>query len=389
VGRFCGFIAFAATLAGVSAAHAASVTVGVMLTLSGPSAVLGQHARDGFQLAMKQFGGQLGGVDANIVVVDDELDPELAVQKVRNLIDSDKIDVFVGVIYSNVMMAVYEPLVDARIIVVSPNSAPSPIAGPQCSPYFFATSWQNDQNAEVMGEYARGLGYRRVVAIAPDYQAGWDMIAGFKRYFRGDVPVEILTRLGQLDFSEELKQIVDAKPDALFAFMPGGMGVDLIRQYEAAGLGESIPFLSAFTIDEATLSATGDAAIGFFSGAQWAPDLENPANKRFVASFEAEYGYVPSMYAQQAYDAALLIDSAVRGAGGDLVDKGRLISAFERAEFQSTRGDFRFNTNHIPIQDFYLVQAVKRGDQILTSAVKKVFDDHADAYVGQCPMQRH
>jgi branched-chain amino acid transport system substrate-binding protein len=378
-----------AAAAFASAAHSASVNVGVMLTLSGPSAVIGQHARDGFQLALKQFQGRLGNLDANIVIVDDELNPELAVQKVRSLIDNDKIDIFVGVIYSNVMMAVYEPLVDARIIVVSPNSGPSPIAGPQCSPYFFSTSWQNDQNPEVMGEYARRLGYKRVAAIAPDYQAGWDMIAGFKRYFRGEVPLQVLTRLGQLEFTDELKRISASKPDALFAFMPGGMGVELIRQYEAAGLGESIPFLSAFTIDEVTLSATGDDAIGLFSGAQWAPDLDNIANKRFVSSFQEEYGYVPSMYSQQAYDAALLIDSALRGAGGDLADKGRLISAFERAEFESTRGDFRFNTNHMPIQDFYLVEAVKRGDTVTTSAVMKVFDDHADAYVGACPMQRH
>lgn len=387
MGRFLACTAFAAALAFAGAASASSVTVGVMLTLSGPSAVLGQHARDGFKLALKQLEGRLGGLDANIVVVDDELNPELAVQKVRNLIDNDKIDIFVGVIYSNVMMAVYEPLVDARVVVVSPNAGPSPIAGPQCSPYFFSTSWQNDQNAEVMGEYARGLGYRHVVAIAPDYQAGWDMIAGFKRYFRGDVAAEVLTKLGQLDFSAELKEIAEARPDALFAFMPGGMGVELVRQYEAAGLGESIPFLSAFTIDETTLPATGEAALGLFSGAQWAPDLDNPANKRFVESFEAEYGYVPSIFAEQAFDAGLLIDVALRGADGDLADKGRLIRAFERAEFESTRGDFRFNSNHIPIQDFYLVEAVRRGDQIVTSAQRKVFDDHADAYVDQCPMK--
>jgi branched-chain amino acid transport system substrate-binding protein len=239
-----------------------------------------------------------------------------------------------------------------------------------------------------MGQYAQGLGYRNVVTIAPDYQAGWDMISGFKRYFRGNVTTEMFTRLGQLDFSQELEQIADAKPDALFAFMPGGMGVELVRQYEAAGLGESIPFLSAFTIDETTLPATGDAAIGLFSGAQWAPDLNNPANRHFVSSFEKEYGYSPSLFAQQAYDAVQLIDSAIRGAGGDLLDKGRLISAFERADFESTRGDFRFNTNHMPIQDFYLVEAVKRGDAIVTSAVKMVFDDHADAYASQCPMQR-
>jgi branched-chain amino acid transport system substrate-binding protein len=387
VQRLSAWTTVAAAVFAASKAAAGSITVGVMLSLSGPSAVLGQHARDGFQLAVKQLDGKLGGLDANIIIIDDELKPDLAVAKARALIDNDKIDIFVGVIFSNVMMAVYGPLVDARVIVVSPNAGPSPIAGPQCSPYFFSTSWQNDQNAEVMGQYADTLGYRRVVTIAPDYQAGWDMVAGFRRYFRGQVPTELLTKLGQLDFSAELKQIADSKPDAVFAFMPGGMGVELVRQYRAAGLGDSVPFLSAFTIDETTLPATRDAALGLFSGAQWTPDLDNPANNTFVAAFEAEYGYVPSLFAAQAYDAGHLIDSAVSATGGDLRDKGRLIEAFEKADFKSTRGAFRFNTNHMPIQDFYLTEAVLRDGEYITSAVKKVFEKHSDAYADKCPMQ--
>lgn len=385
--KLIAWMAAAAAAVAASSAAAASITVGVMLTLSGPSAVLGQHARDGFHLAVKELSGKLGGLDANIIVIDDELNAELADEKARALIDNDKIDIFVGVIFSNVMMAVYQPLVDARVIVVSPNAGPSPIAGAQCSPYFFSTSWQNDQNAEVMGEYADTLGYRRVITIAPDYQAGWDMVAGFRRYFRGDVPTELLTKLGQLDFSAELKQIADNKPDAVFAFMPGGMGVELVHQYRAAGLSGSVPFLSAFTIDETTLPATRDAALGLYSGAQWTPDLDNPANKKFVAAFETEYGYAPSMYAAQAYDAAHLIDSAVTATGGNLRDKGRLIEAFEQANFESTRGPFRFNTNHMPIQDFYLAEAVLRDGKYITSAVKKVFEKHSDVYAAACPMQ--
>ena len=381
------FAAIAVTVATLtSGARADPGTVGMMLTLSGPMAVLGQHARDGFQLAVKQLGGKLGGVDTNIIIIDDELDPDLAAEKVKTLIERDKIDIFVGVIFSNVMMAVYEPLVKSGVIIVSPNAGPSPIAGAQCSPYFFSTSWQNDQNAEVMGQYAETLGHRRIVTIAPDYQAGWDMVAGFRRHFKGEVPTEIYAALGQLDFAEELKRIADARPDAVFAFMPGGMGVELIKQYRAAGLGETTPFLSAFTIDETTLPATGAAALGLFSGAQWAPDLDNPANRRFVPAFEKEYGYAPAIYAEQAYDAALLVDSAFRAVGGDLSNKARLIEAFERAEFESTRGAFRFNTNHMPIQDFYLVEAVSRDGKIVTDAVKKIFEDHADAYVGDCPM---
>jgi branched-chain amino acid transport system substrate-binding protein len=379
----------AAALLGASSlgAQADSLKVGMMLTLSGPPAPLGEHARDGFNLAVKQLGGRLGGLDTQVIVVDDELQPDMAVQRVRTLIERDEIDIFVGVIFSNVMMAVYQPLIEAEIVTISPNAGPSPIAGAECSPYFFSTAWQNDQNHEVMGRYAEDQGFGRVVLMAPNYQAGRDSLAGFKRHYTGEVAEEIYTQLGQLDFSAELARIAAAQPDAVFTFMPGGMGVNLVRQYRQAGLVD-IPFLSAFTVDETTLPATQDAALGFLSGAQWAPNLGNPVNEAFVAAFEAEYGYVPALYASQGYDAALLIDSAVRAVDGDLSDKEALMEAMRRADFDSVRGNFSFNTNQFPVQDFYIVEAVQRDDgAFVTSVVEKVFESYGDAYADQCAMQ--
>jgi branched-chain amino acid transport system substrate-binding protein len=379
--------AAAALAAGMAAgAQADSLKVGMMLTLSGPPAPLGEHARDGFNLAVKQLGGQLGGVDTEIVIVDDELQPDVAVQRVQALIERDGIDIFVGVIFSNVMMAVYQPLREAEVIMVSPNAGPSPIAGELCSPYFFSTAWQNDQNHEVMGRYAEEQGFERVILLAPNYQAGRDSLAGFKRHFSGEVVDEIYTQLGQLDFSAELARIAAAQPDAFFTFMPGGMGVNLVRQYRQAGL-DNIPFLSAFTVDETTLPATQDAALGFLSGAQWAPNLDNDANRAFVEAFEAEYGYAPALYAAQGFDAALLIDSAISAVGGDFADKDAVMEAMRAADFESVRGDFSFNTNQFPIQDFYTVEAVQRDDgTYVTSVIDKVFDDYGDAYAEQCPM---
>lgn len=248
-------------------------------------------------------------------------------------------------------------------------------------------AWQNDGNHEVMGQYATDEGYQKVILMAPNYQAGKDSMAGFKRYYQGEVLDEIYTQMGQLDFSAELARIAAAKPDALFTFMPGGMGVNLVKQYQQAGLAETTPFLSAFTVDETTLPATQDAALGMNAGSQWAPNLDNPQNQAFVEAFEAEYDYAPSLYASQGYDAALLLDSAIRTVGGDLSDKDALREALKAADFDSVRGDFQFNSNHFPIQDYYLVEAVQDEDgDYVTSMVEKVFEDHADAYVDQCGM---
>jgi branched-chain amino acid transport system substrate-binding protein len=380
--------ALAAAAFGLSgmAAQADSLKIGFLATLSGPPASLGVHMRDGFLLGVKQADGKLGGLDTEVLVVDDELKPDVALTKVRGLLERDQVDMMAGIVFSNVMMAAYKPIIDSETIFVGGNAGPSPIAGKACSPYFYTTSYQNDQNHEAMGKYAEDAGYKRMIIMAPNYQAGKDSLAGFKRHFKGEVVDEIYTKLGQLDFSSELTKIAAAKPDAVFVFMPGGMGVNLVKQYAQAGLSGSVPFLSAFTVDETTLPATQDTALGLLSGAQWAPNIDNEANKAFVAAFEAEYGYAPSIYASQGYDAARLIDGALKQAGGK-ADKAKLMAALKDAPFDSVRGDFKFNTNHFPIQDVYVVKAVKRADgKYVTETVEKVFDDKVDAYVGECSM---
>lgn len=369
------------------AAEAEGLKIGFLATLSGPPAALGEHMRDGFLLGVKEAGGKLGGLDTEVLIVDDELKPDAALTKVQGLLERDKVDIVAGVVFSNVMMSVYKPIVQSETVIVSANAGPSPIAGKACSPYFFSTSWQNDQNHEVMGKYAQDRGYKRVIVMAPNYQAGKDSISGFKRYYGGEVVDEIYTKLGQLDFSAEIARIADAKPDAIFTFMPGGMGVNLVKQFSQAGLADKVPFLSAFTVDETTLPATQDTAVGLKSGSQWSSTLDNEANKAFVAAFEKEYGYVPSLYAAQGYDAARLIDGALKKAGGK-DDKQALLAALEEAPFESVRGDFKFNTNHFPVQDFYVVEGAKRDDgKYIVQVVEKVFDDQGDAYAAECALK--
>lgn len=359
--------------------------VGIMVTLSGPSAVLGQQARDGFQLAVRQLGGKLGGVDTEVVVVDDELKPDVAVTKVRGLIERDQVNFVVGPIFSNVLQAIHKPVIESNAFLISPNAGTSNFAGAQCSPNFFVTSYQNDQNHEVLGKYAQDKGFKRVFLMTPNYQAGRDSMAGFKRHFKGEIVSELYTPLGQLDFSAELAQIAAAKPDALFTFMPGGMGVNLVRQFRQAGLANTVPFLSAFTVDESTLPAQQDAALGFFGGANWAPNMDNPQSKAFVAAYEAAYNAVPGTYAMQAYDAALMIDAAIKGAGGKVSDRNAVRAGLRKSDFKSLRGDFKIGVNGYPIQDFYLVQVARRADgKFQTEIREKVFDDYVDVYAKDC-----
>ncbi|MCC7058629.1 MAG: ABC transporter substrate-binding protein [Burkholderiaceae bacterium] len=361
--------------------------VGVIATLSGPPAVLGQQLRNGFQLAVKDLGGKLGGREVEVIVQDDELKPDVAVNKARALVERDKVDFVVGPIFSNILQAIIKPVTDSGAILISPNAGTSNFAGRECNPNFFVTSYQNDQIFEVSGKYAQDSGIRKLYLMAPNYQAGKDALAGVKRQFKGEIVDEVYVPLNQLDYSAELSRIAAAQPDAIFVFLPGGMGVNFVKQFRQAGMADKIKFLSAFTVDESTLPAQQDAALGFFGGANWAPDLDNPQNRKFVAAYEKEYKAVPATYAFQAYDAALLIDSALKQTRGNSADKNALRAALKKADFQSLRGNFRFNVNNYPIQDFYLTKVARRPDgKYQTEIVQKVFHDMSDSYARDCRM---
>ena len=387
--KLLGTVAAVALMGIASSAQAQEkLKIGIVTTLSGPAAVLGQQLRNGFQLAVKDNGGKLGGREVELFVQDDELKPDVAVSKAKALIDRDKVDFVVGPIFSNILVAIMKPVTEGGAFLISPNAGTSNFAGKDCNPNFFVTSYQNDQNHEVMGKYAQDAGFKKVFIMAPNYPAGKDSLAGFKRFYKGELADEVYVPLNQLDYSAELSKISASGAEAVFVFLPGGMGVNFVKQFRQAGLADKMKFLSAFTVDESTLPAQKEAALGFFGGANWAPDLNNPQNKKFVAGYEKEYGgAIPATYAFQSYDAALLIDGALKATKGNTTDKNALRAALAKAPFTSLRGAFKFNTNHYPIQDFYQVKVVKVGDKFATSIDKKVFTAYADPHVKDCAMK--
>jgi len=285
------------------------------------------------------------------------------------------------------MMAILPQVTEKEVFVVGSMAGPGPLAGAQCSPYLFMASWQNDMLSEVVGQYATEQGYKSVVALAPNYQAGKDYIAGFKRYYKGEILDEIYTPLNQLDFSAELTQLMAYQPDAVFIFYPGGLGINFVRQYNLAGLNGQIPLLSAASVDMTTLPAMKESALGVISGSHWSPDLDVAENKAFIKAFKEKHGHMPSAYAAQSYDAALLLDSAIAKVDGNLDDKKAFMKAMKEADFKSIRGNFRFGNNNFPILDMHTMEVVKGDDgQVTLKTIATPFKEHQDAYHGACPM---
>jgi len=363
------------------------VKIGFMAELSGPQAALGQDMLDAFMLVVDQNGGKLGGVAVNVLRRDSQLKPEVANQIADELIEKEKVPIVAGITFSNIMMAVTKKLTTAGVVVVGANAGPAPLAGAQCSANLFVVSKQNDQFAEAMGKYAVDKGYKKVLAMAPNYQAGKDYVGGFKRVYKTPLADEIYTPLNQLDFSAELSRIAAEKPDAVYAFYPGGLGVSFVRAYQQAGLIGKVPLLTVSTTDGTTLPALKDSALGVMLSSAWGPDLPNPANQKFVTDFEAKYKRTPSEYAAQSYDAALLIDSALRKTNGSTENKA-LTAAMKAADFKSVRGSFKFNNNNFPVQDFYVFEVAKdaKGNANIKT-VSKQLTAHKDAYGAECSLK--
>ena len=384
-------LALAVAASAMSAAAADKVRVGFVSTLSGPSSALGVDIRDGFLLSVKLNGGKLGGLPAEVLVSDDQFKPDVARQLFERNIKRDKVDFMTGVVFSNIMLAALPEALDNKVIYISPNAAPSSISGKDCNRLFFAVSWPNDAYHEAAGQFATQRDMKSVYLIAPNYQAGKDSLTGFKRMFKGQIVGENYTKLGQLDYAAELAEIRAAKPQAVYIFLPGGMGINFIKQYVGAGLGKDTTLLlPGFSADQDVINPVGPSMAGLFNTAHWSPDFSNPANQRFMTEFQKEYKRVPTLYASQGYDAAQLINAAVRDVKGKLEDQEAVLKALKAARFDSVRGPFKFNNNQMPVQNYYVrtVGSDGKGGLINKSFNEPILRDHGDAYAQNCALPR-
>jgi len=375
-------------LAGTQVAMA-DVKVGFLGTLTGPSADVGRDQLDGFGLALEQLGNKLGGVGVVLVKEDDQQKPEAALGGVSKLLDKEKVDVVVGLTFANTLMAIQPRIASTDVPFIGTVAGPSPTAGAQCKANLFITSWNSDVPAEAVGKYMTDKGIKRISTLTPNFVGGKDKIAGLKRYYKGEIVDEMYTPLAQLDFSAELTQVANSRPDAVFTFYPGGLGVSFVRQYGQAGLIGKIPFYSTNTIEGTAVEAMGSAAIGAIVADTWTPGTANPQSKQFVAAFEKRFGRTPSAYAAFSFDAAMLLDAAVRATGGNVADRKALAKAIASAPFKSVRGAFRFGPNNYPVQNYHVFQIAKSasGKPEFRLLAENVLTSHADAYVAQCGLK--
>ena len=388
--RFALLVAGALALgAGPAAAQNKPIKIGFVSTFSGPTAAMGTDMRNSFELALDHLGRKMAGIPIEVIYEDDQQKPEIGKQKTDKLIEGDKVDFVVGYIWSNVLLASIKSAVDSKTFLITSNAGPHQIAGEQCSPYIFSTSWQNDQTPAAVGLYMNQKEVKTAFLLAPNYAAGKDMLAGVTSTFKGKIIGQELTKWpDQLDFSAELSKAKAARPDAIFAFYPGAAGAQFLIQYQQSGLKGQVPLYTAFTIDEITLPRQRDAALGIPGAQQWVNDLPNEQNKRFVSDYRKKHpGLSPTFYGAQTYDAVMLINAAVVATKGDLSDKEAVRKALEKADFKSVRGKFRFGNNHIPIQSFYLQEAVKDGDGYALRTVAAIVEDSQDRYHDKCAMK--
>jgi branched-chain amino acid transport system substrate-binding protein len=377
----------AALLAAHHAAAQEKLKIGFVSTFTGPAGVLGKHMYDGFMLALDHAGGKLGGLETEILKSDDQLKPDIGLQVTKQFVTQDKVDFVVGFAFSNVLIAASRPVFDAKTFVISGTAGPKELAGAACSPWYFSAAPENDMHDEAAGAYASKAGYKHVYLMAPNYSAGRDAVESFKLDYKGEILGEDYTKLDQMDFAAELAQLRAAKPDLAYVFFPGGLGINFIKQFSEAGLMGQIPLLSKATTDMTTLAAQGDAAIGNREVTHWALDLDNAANKRFVDDFTKKYGYPPSPYAENSYDAGQMIDAAIRAVNGKIADKDGLRKALERADIASPRGPFKMNRDHYPIEDEYMVEVTKRGDGSIVPLYKETLvEGKADRFAADCKM---
>jgi len=376
------------------AARADSVKIGFVTTLTTPAAVIGEDMKNSVELALEHIGNKMGPLDVELIMEDDGFKPDIGKQKTDKLVKQDDVDFVAGYIWSHVLLASAKSVFDADKFLISANAGPSQLAGKRCNKNFFSTSWQNDQTPMAMGEYLNQKGVKSLYVMAPNYAAGKDMVNGVERTFKGKVLGKDMTKWGadaQLDFSAELAKAKASGAEGIFVFYPGKAGGAFIKQYQQAGLQGVMDLYTVFTVDSIALPKLQAAGLSGVLGSkntqEWSPDILNKANQRFVGDYLKKYGKYPSFYGAQAYDAIMLIKSAVEKVNGNLKDKDAVRAALMAADFDSVRGKYTYGNNHMPIQNFYLREVVEDDQgRWTTKIVSTVYTNHQDIYAKDCKM---
>ena len=369
-----------------------TIRVGINLVLTTPASIIGKQMKAAFEVAHKHLGGKVAGKKLELIFEDNQFKPAIGRQKTEKLIKKDKVHFLTGFIFSHILNASAPVGLKAGKIVVSANAGHAIFAGKKCHKNFFNAAWENSQTPMAMGKLLNRKGVKKLYVLSLNYAAGKQMVTGVERTFKGKIIGKDLVPTSHKDWSAELAKVRAAKPDGVFVFYPGAWGPAFFTQYAQAGLNKTIPLYNVFSIDGANLpifqKRKMTSLLGTINTNFWAPDLDNPATKKFVPAFKKHYkGQVPAHYAAQAYDALNLIAAGIRAAKGDVSNIDAVRKGMEEADFDSVRGKIKFGKNHFPIQNFYARKVVnKDGKWQLSRVGDPVLKDHAPVNSGNCKL---
>jgi branched-chain amino acid transport system substrate-binding protein len=358
-------------------AQSAKLRIGLMLPYTGTFAALGTAITQGFNIALEEGGGKLGGREVQFFTVDDESEPSKATDNANRLVQRDKVDVLVGTVHSGVVMAMVKIARDTETLLVIPNAGANAATGSQCAPNIFRTSFSNWQPAHPMGKVMYERGHRKVVTLTWKYGAGEESIESFKEAFTklgGSIVKEMYLPFPNVEFQPFITEIASLKPDAVFVFFAGGGAVKFTKDYAAAGLKDKIPLYGSGFLTDGTLEAQGASAQGLLTTLHYGDGIDNPKNKQFRYAYGKKYGVQADVYAVQGYDAALLLAGGLTAVRGSFGDKKALYSALEKVKIDSPRGPWTMSRAHNPIQDIYLRRVEGNANQVIGVAWKALED---------------
>lgn len=362
----------------IGAAQAAEkIKVGLMLPYTGTFAALGTAITNGFKQYVAEQGGTLAGREVEYFVVDDESDPAKATENANKLVKRDQVDVLVGTVHSGVALAMAKVARDNKTLMIIPNAGADELTGPLCAPNVFRTSFSNWQPGYAMGKVAAEKGHKTAVTMSWKYAAGDEASNGFAKGFEasgGKVLKHLTLPFPNVEFQALLTEIASLKPEAVYVFFAGGGAVKFVKDYEAAGLKNSIPLYSSGFLTDGTLAAMGGSGEGLLTALHYADGLDNAKDKAFRNTYATTYKLQPDVYAVQGYDAAQLLKAGLDAVKGGKLEQPAMIKAMEAATIDSPRGAFTLSKAHNPVQDIYLRKAEGQENKVVSIAAAKLAD---------------
>jgi branched-chain amino acid transport system substrate-binding protein len=359
-------VAFSAILA--SAAHGQDIVkIGLIVSMTGPQASTGKQIKAAVDLYVKQHGDTVAGKKVQVILRDSASVPQNTKRLAQELIVTDKVNVIAGFEITPAAFAIAPVATEAKIPAVVMAAGTSSVT--ERSPYIVRTSFTMGQSSSIIAEWAAKKNIKKFVTLVSDYAPGADAQKVFADRFTkagGQVLEEIKVPLDNPDFAPFLQRAADAKPDALFLFVPSGQPGALMKQFAERGLSKAgIKIIGIGDItDDDELNGMGDAVLGAVTAHFYSADHQSAMNKAYVAAFEKANNFRPNFMSVGGYDGMHLIYEALKKTGGK-TDGDSLVAAMKGMKWESPRGPISIDpeTRDI-IQNVYIRKVEKKNGQL-------------------------